>query len=117
MDLANFRPAETVSKTMELEALIETICERYLAELLEAQRRQRRRAHRSDEAPREPLPLVEYVAAEERRMIAGDRSMVEADARKLLADTGTELPEHEFDQLCREIQATLIRGFRIGHCF
>lgn len=102
---------------MELEALIESICDRYLEELLEAQRTQRRRAGRGDTAPREALTLGEFVGAEERRMAAGDRSMVEADARKLLADAGAELPDHEFDQLCREIQATLIRGFRIGHCF
>ena len=104
-------------EVMELEALIETICDRYLEELLEAQRTQRRRAGRGDTAPREALTLAEFVAAEKRRMAEGDRSMVEADARKLLADSGAELPEHEFDQLCREIQATLIRGFRIGHCF
>lgn len=102
---------------MELEALIEEICERYLAELVEAQRCQHRRAGRDDDAPREALPLTEFIASEEGRMARGDRSMVEADARKLLAETGVELPEHEFDQLCREIQCTLIRGFRIGHFF
>ena len=116
-DSPNFAGPGSVLEAMELEALIETICERYLNELLEAQRTQRRRAGRGDEAPREAMPLREFVASEERRMAAGDRSMVEADARKLLAESGHELPEHEFDQLCREIQATLIRGFRIGHCF
>ncbi len=99
---------------MELEALIETICDRYLEELVEAQRTQHRRAGRENEV-REPLSLGEFISAEERRMETGDRSMVEADARKLLGDTGVELPEAEFDQLCREIQATLIRGFQIGH--
>lgn len=102
---------------MELEALIEAICSRYLDELVQAQRTQRRRAGRSDASPREPLTLGEFIGAEERRMAAGDRSMVEADARKLLADAGAQLPEPEFDQLCQEIQVTLIRGFRIGHFF
>ncbi len=102
---------------METEALIEVICDRYLEELLEAQRTQHRRAGRGDDGPREPLSLGEFVRAEERRMAEGDRTMVEADARKLLAEYHTELAEDEFDQLCREIQATLIRGFRIGHCF
>ena len=102
---------------METEALIEVICDRYLEELLEAQRTQHRRAGRDDGAPREPLTLREFILAEERRMREGDRTMVEADARKLLAEHQAELAEDEFDQLCREIQATLIRGFRIGHCF
>ncbi len=117
MDSTNFRSATAVLEAMELEALIEAICDRYLEELLDAQRTQHRRAGRREGPPREPLTLSEFVQAEERRMAVGDRSMVEADARKLLGDTGAELPEHEFDQLCREIQATLIRGFRIGHFF
>ena len=102
---------------MELEALIETICAQYLDELLEAQRTQHRRAGCDNGVAREPLTLAEFVRAERARMESGDRSMVEADARKLLAENGAELAEHEFDQLCCKIQATLIRGFRIGHCF
>ena len=99
---------------MELEALIEQICERYLEELLEAQRLQRRRCG-TDTGPRTPMTVAQFVAAEEARMAAGDRSMVEADARKLLGDTGRDLSDAEFDQLCWELQCTLIRGFRITH--
>ena len=97
---------------MDLAALIERICEDYLEQLLASSARSRRAPSSTGSI----APEVErFLSDEEDRMLVGDRSLVEADARKLLADTGYQLDEDEFEQLCVALQRTFIRGCRLSH--
>jgi len=95
---------------MELDRLIEKICSEYLEQLL---------AHRRPygvSGPEADLAGLErFIREEEGRMLVGDRSLVEADARKFLARTGRDLEDDEFDQLCRALQRTFIRGCWLAH--
>lgn len=96
---------------MELERLIEEICSIYLERLLAA----RGRVRGAGEGGSAASGVAAFVRQEERRMAVGDRSLVEADARKLLAEAGYELPDAEFDELCCALQRTFLQGCWMAH--
>jgi len=96
---------------MDLEQLIEEICDTYLERLLAS----RRGWGGSQTSRRRPPGVERFVHEEEQRMAAGDRSLVEADARKLLAETGRQLDAEEFDELCSALQRTFLRGCWAAH--
>lgn len=99
---------------LELEALIENLCDRYLERLLRARAAQLEASSPKVAIP-DPAAVAAFAAEETTRMAAGDRSVVEADARKLLAESGTALCDADFDELCYGLQRTLIRGFLESH--
>lgn len=96
---------------MDLDQLIEEICGTYLERLLAC----RSRADNSDGSRPRTHGVEYFVREEEQRMAAGDRSLVEADARKLLAEAGHQLDDEEFDELCCALQRTFLRGCWIAH--
>jgi hypothetical protein len=95
---------------MELDRLIEQICREYLEQLLA-----HRRPHGVAGPEADRAGLERFIREEEGRMLAGDRSLVEADAHKLLAEVGRQLGDRDFDRLCGALQRTFIRGCRLAH--
>lgn len=104
---------------LELDTLIEDLCDRYLERLLRARAAQLEASspdHAHPEAAgMDPGGIAAFADEERARIVAGDRSIVEADARKLLAESGVALGETDFDELCCALQLTLIRGFLQSH--
>lgn len=88
---------------MELEKLVQILCDLYRESLLLTPRRL------VDES--EPTPgLAQFLCEERQRIRRGDRSTVAADAVKLLGVEGDQLDAAEFDQLCLELQLELVRA-------
>jgi len=88
---------------MELEKLVQILCDLYHESLLIPSP--------SAAGPVGYSPgLVQFLCEERQRIRRGDRSTVAFDAVRLLGAEGDQLDAAEFDQLCLELQLELVRA-------